>query len=114
MTMRDRARRLLRATATRMPPAPRRWLKWAYLRAKYPGRKLECPCCGARFGTFKPAGDPPRRNAECPSCGSQERHRLLWFFLTRSSGLLGGRSARILHVAPEAALGVPLAAMPSV
>ena len=64
---------------------------------------LECPICGTRALRFLPFGLLGRRNARCPGCGSVERHRLLWWYLSRRTGLLRQR-ARVLHTAPEPCL----------
>lgn len=49
----------------------------------------------------------------CPRCGSLERHRLLALYL-RDAGVLEGRPARILHVAPEDGLERILRALPGI
>jgi SAM-dependent methyltransferase len=61
----------------------------------YFGQGRYCPICqcnSRRFG----ATDLP-----CLYCGSLPRHRLVWLFLKRKTGLFNSQSKRMLHVAPE-------------
>lgn len=71
-------------------------------------RGVECPVCGARYRRFMPYGYvSERKNALCPRCLALERHRLLWLWLERETGLLKGSadgSLSLLHVAPEVCL----------
>ncbi len=68
----------------------------------YAGRKVRCPVCGRRWRKFMPYGYVQvRENALCPGCLSLERHRMLWLWLNRETGLLAGRPLRVLHIAPE-------------
>ncbi|HUF12923.1 MAG TPA: methyltransferase domain-containing protein [Longimicrobiales bacterium] len=64
---------------------------------------VQCPVCGWRFRSFRPAGVVARRNARCPQCGSLERHRLQWLFLVARTDLFT-RPRRVLHFAPESCL----------
>ncbi len=67
----------------------------------YRGHKLECPVCGSHYRSFMPYGYvSSRANALCPSCMALERHRLLWLYLERESGIFDG-SKKVMHVAPE-------------
>jgi SAM-dependent methyltransferase len=78
----------------------------------YRGDRYTCPVCERPFGRFK-AGPRGRPDAYCPACGSAERHRLLWLFLRRELELPHTR-ARVLHVAPEPAIGARLRAAPDI
>jgi glycosyltransferase involved in cell wall biosynthesis/SAM-dependent methyltransferase len=79
----------------------------------YAGDARECPCCGGTFRTFLAARVDGRPDAICPRCGSAERHRLLWLYLERETDLWRAPS-RVLHLAPERALGAALAAAPAI
>jgi SAM-dependent methyltransferase len=68
----------------------------------YAGRGRECPCCGGQFRRFRPTGQPRRPDTACPYCSSVERHRLLALLIRDEPDLISGR---VLHFAPEAALG---------
>jgi len=74
----------------------------------------ECPICGTVAEVFDPAGikrvEPDR---SCPGCGSLERHRAVWL-LFRDRTDLFSRPTRLLHMAPELALGSRLKALPNV
>jgi SAM-dependent methyltransferase len=72
---------------------------------------LDCPICGTRALRFLPFGLFGRRNARCPGCGSVERHRFLWWYLTRHTRLLRTRQ-RVLHTAPEPCLAARFRALP--
>ncbi len=71
---------------------------------------VECPLCGRRYRRFMPYGYvATRRNALCPGCLALERHRLLWLWLERESGLIAqttppAAAPHVLHIAPEACL----------
>jgi SAM-dependent methyltransferase len=69
-------------------------------RVYYAGRRVECPCCGARLRKFVPIARSYDPDLECPRCGSYSRHRQLWLFLTQRMRVLSERLA-LLHVAPE-------------
>ncbi len=67
----------------------------------YKGRGVECPICGSKYRKFMPYGYvTSRANALCPCCLSLERHRLLWFYLTKETNILSAES-KIIHIAPE-------------
>lgn len=86
----------------------------AYRRARgvfHRGDRVECPCCGGRFRAFLPFGVIRRANALCPGCGALERHRLLWLYLERSTGVLT-EPLRLLHLAPEPWLSSQLRRLP--
>lgn len=70
------------------------------LRLALRGNTVHCPCCGASYLTFLPAGIEKRANAKCLKCGSLERHRALWLFLHAKTDIFSGQK-KILHVAPE-------------
>lgn len=72
----------------------RRWV-----RLRWRGDEVECPCCGREWAAFVP--DWNRADAICPGCGSHERHRALWLHLRDR---LGEGPLRMLHFAPEHAL----------
>jgi SAM-dependent methyltransferase len=73
------------------------------------GDRHECPCCGGRFARFIVRDGASR---VCPGCRSRERQRVLWLYLQRELGIESSR-ARVLHLAPEAALHERLRAIPS-
>lgn len=68
--------------------------------ALFPVRRC-CPICGWRGLRFRRSPGTARDRGGCPRCGSQQRHRHLWLWLERESGLLGGATLDVLHVAPE-------------
>jgi SAM-dependent methyltransferase len=70
----------------------------------YAGTGRLCPVCGSQARRFAAFGQPRRIDARCVSCGALERHRLLWQYLTRRSGVFDRRTLRVLHVAPEPCL----------
>jgi SAM-dependent methyltransferase len=74
------------------------------------GDRVECPCCGARFRSFRPYNGPDRI---CWSCGSMERHRALWLYLDRHPDMTR-RGISVLHVAPEPILSRRLRGIPGV
>jgi SAM-dependent methyltransferase len=92
------------APAVNLLPRVRR--RWRLLRLR--GHAVECPCCGGNFGHFMPGRDP--NNPICPRCGAQARHRALWLYLGERTNLLHGEELRLLHFAPERALGRRLGA----
>ena len=100
-------KRLIRWMLNHIPrPLLQRMAGWAVPAAGllYVGRGRECPICGTRRRRFLPYGYVSSRpDALCPTCLSLERHRLLWLYLTRETGLLRN-PARILHIAPEICL----------
>jgi SAM-dependent methyltransferase len=74
------------------------------------GELVECPCCGSSFDSFAPQVLPGR---ECWVCSSLERHRLLWLYLEAHPEMVRP-GLRMLHVAPEHALRLPLEQIPDV
>jgi Methyltransferase domain len=86
-----------------LPRVRRRW-RLARLR----GDAVECPCCGGRFREFMPGRD--QNNPICPRCGAQARHRALWLYLHERTDLFSSKGLKVLHFAPERALGGALAA----
>jgi SAM-dependent methyltransferase len=74
----------------------RRWVRF-----RYRGDTVECPCCDRRWHSFVP--DWNRPDAICPGCGSHERQRALWLFLAPRLGELP-TGTRLLHFSPEYAL----------
>ncbi len=71
-----------------------------FLRIRYAGNAVSCPCCGSTFKEFAPFGVTKRRNAWCPKCQSLERHRLLWMYLEKKTNLYSA-PLKVLHIAPE-------------
>lgn len=72
----------------------------AIMRPFLRGDKVMCPVCTKTFSRFLSYGVIPRPNVLCPSCLSLERHRLIWLYLVRVSGILT-YPVKMLHVAPE-------------
>lgn len=70
-------------------------------------RPHACPICGYR-GRFRSleVQTGSRRWAECPRCGSYERHRLQKLVMDTLSAEFDFKAMRLLHVAPEPALGL--------
>jgi SAM-dependent methyltransferase len=91
-------------------PLPSVRRRWRLFRLR--GDAVECPCCGGRFREFMPGRDP--NNPICPRCGAQARHRALWLYLHERTHLFDGKGLRVLHFAPERALGQRLAAAPGI
>lgn len=89
--------------AVNLLPRVRRQARLLRLR----GDAVECPCCGGRFSEFMPGRTPD--NPICPRCGAQARHRALWLYLHERTDLFSGKGLRVLHFAPERALGARLA-----
>ena len=77
------------------------------------GDPAECPVRGTVVGEFLPAGSkrimPDRR---CPECRSLERHRAVWLCFQARTNLFD-EQLRMLHIAPEGALGPRLSALPN-
>ncbi len=86
-------------------------------RFSYVGLRRECPFCHARLRNFLPfglklpvlseqhvVGGGYRDNALCPVCLSIDRERLVYLYLRERTDLLS-RPGRLLHIAPEGALG---------
>ena len=71
---------------------------------------VQCPVCGWRFRSFRPAGYVARPNARCARCGSLERHRLLWLYLREHTQVFS-EPVRILHFAPEPCVSRRLSAL---
>jgi SAM-dependent methyltransferase len=82
----------------------RRWV-----RLRWRGHEVECPCCGREWAAFVP--DWNRPDAICPGCGSHERHRALSLHLRDRLGA-GEAPLRMLHFAPEHALTQRLERVP--
>ena len=100
-------RRLIRWILNSIPrPILQRMASWAVpvMGLIYVGRGRECPVCGCRRRKFLPYGYVTvRDNALCPRCLSLERHRLLWLWLERETGIAKG-DRKLLHIAPEVSL----------
>jgi len=75
-------------------------VRLAWLRIKYKGDKVYCPCCGSRFHEFAPFSVWKRKNSWCPKCQSLERDRLLWMYLENKTNIYR-QPVRFLHIAPE-------------
>jgi SAM-dependent methyltransferase len=68
----------------------------------YAGSSVQCPACGGSFRRFAPENGRPNRT--CWHCGARERHRQIALLFQRRPELVRP-GQRILHVAPEQALG---------
>jgi SAM-dependent methyltransferase len=78
----------------------------------YSGRGVSCNCCGGQFRRFRAwTGPDGHRALMCPRCGSLGRLRVDWLYLTEHTDLLERRQ-RLLHIAPEVALQIPLRRVP--
>lgn len=77
------------------------------------GHGLECPFCGWHFRRFRPGGSPYpalsekrvigasyRPNATCPRCHSNDRERLLYFYLRDRTSIFSAQ-LKLMHLAPE-------------
>lgn len=104
----------------------RRFLRRGFERIAYKGRGRECPLCAGHFRKFLPLGVKStvlvekkvigggyRKDARCPGCESSDRERLLYLFLRSETDLFTDRMS-VLHVAPEAGLGVLLQRQPGI
>jgi SAM-dependent methyltransferase len=78
-------------------------VRWASLIAPvlFHGQARFCPVCEKSSRRFLPFGVPSRRDACCPRCGALERHRLVWLYFSRHTGLFSGAAVKMLHIAPE-------------
>lgn len=76
--------------------------------------RFRCPICEKSAEGFLPFGVFQRPNAQCPWCKSLERHRLVWSFFSRVSDLFDGEPKRVLHIAPELAIGQRISRLPNV
>jgi SAM-dependent methyltransferase len=100
-----------------VPHARRPHLRALYNRATwrlYRGDNVTCNCCGGHFRRFRISntrGD--HRTLMCPRCGSLGRHRVDWLYLTGQTDVLQ-RPTRLLHIAPELCLSLPLRGLPNV
>jgi SAM-dependent methyltransferase len=65
------------------------------------GTSRYCPVCRMPSREFAEAGADPREDAMCTYCGALERHRLVWAYFERMTGLFDGTPKKVLHVAPE-------------
>jgi hypothetical protein len=81
-----------------------RGVQYGLLSLLHRGRSRWCPVCERRAARFLPYGAVRRENAMCPRCGALERHRFVWLYLTRRSGLFAGGPKTLLHLAPEPCL----------
>lgn len=70
----------------------------------YKGSGRKCPICGAQYRRFMPYGYvQSREDALCPNCLALERHRMIWLWMERHTGLFK-EHPRLLHIAPEVSL----------
>ena len=67
----------------------------------YWGTRRYCPVCKKTSRKFEQFGIVPRNDARCRWCDALERHRLTWLYFKKMTDLFGGRSTKMLHVAPE-------------
>jgi SAM-dependent methyltransferase len=93
--------------AVSAPRAAVRDVALAGLRLVLRGDRHECPCCGSTFARFLSRDE----SLLCPRCRSRERQRTLWLYLRDEVGIERS-TARVLHMAPEAALTSRLRALP--
>jgi SAM-dependent methyltransferase len=77
----------------------------------YRGSGRTCNVCGAEARAFLPFGNPRREEAQCWRCHSLDRHRFMWFFITRQLRDDLQPGSRLLHIAPEACLSSRLRTM---
>ena len=78
----------------------------------YAGHGVSCNCCGGNFRRFRAwTYHDGHRALMCPRCGSLGRLRVDWLYLSEHTDLLE-RPQRLLHVAPEIALQIPLRRIP--
>lgn len=66
------------------------------------GNRVECPICERRFRHFM--AHWYTENSLCWHCGSQEWHRTMWLFLTRTRPELLEGARSLLHFSPEAGI----------
>lgn len=83
-----------------VPPKIYNSVKESFIKLKYFGNNVHCPCCNNSFSTFLPAGIKSRQNAKCPVCRSVERHRMIWLFLKNETSFFRDK-LKVLHFAPE-------------
>lgn len=84
----------------RLVPARRRADAHRVFRDKlHRGDRVECPICGHRYRHFMAYWY--NENAVCWHCGSQEWHRTMWLFLTRTRPELLADARSLLHFSPE-------------
>ena len=74
---------------------------------------VECPVCGAQIERFEPHPLNKRPGAMCPVCDSADRHRVIWVYFQRHTDLFTAPH-RLLHMAPEAALGKRLSELENI
>jgi SAM-dependent methyltransferase len=78
----------------------------------YAGRGVSCNCCDRQFRRFRAwTYHDGHRGLMCPRCGSLGRLRVDWLYLTEHTDLQERRQ-RLLHIAPEVALQIPLRRLP--
>ncbi len=85
-------------------------LLWSLYGVIHRGSSRECTVCMCRVRRFVPFRG--RSDAKCPVCGSLERHRLQVLYLRMATDLFDGRPKRMLHVAPEKHMSVPVRKAP--
>lgn len=104
-----------RSLVMRVIGAVRRQLARLWLRLKYFGWRVECPCCGHRFRAFAP--HPYGRKREhpgiCPTCEAFERHRALLLYLRDRTSVLSDQ-VELLDCAPTPALMRHLVGRPNI
>lgn len=75
-------------------------IRLVWLKIKFAGTGVVCPCCKSTFREFARFGGSKRRNSWCPNCQSLERHRLLWMYFENKTDLYD-KPLKLLHIAPE-------------
>ncbi len=83
-----------------------RWLAKLAMPLLYHGQARFCPVCEKKSRKFLCFNG--RRDARCPRCGALERHRLVWLYFSRKTGLFSVAPLKLLHVAPEPCLAPKL------
>lgn len=94
--------------ATVAPVIRQAWA-WYYT---HTGSTHYCPICDSRLSGFHSFGG--RQNVVCAVCGSWQRHRRDWLFMQKRTDLFDGRPKKMLHVAPEKALGKLFQEVPTI
>lgn len=78
-----------------------RKLRDSFFSILYTGNNKYCPVCGKSSRKFRKYGDGSRDGSVCVHCSSLERHRLIWLFFQKRTGLFDQSPKKFLHIAPE-------------
>jgi len=79
----------------------------------YKGNNYYCPICEKGYSRFLLGPDNIRSKSKCPGCSSLERHRLLWFYLTKELNILTS-DIKLLNVSPDYAIQTQLRSLTNV